>query len=207
MNIVTFAPPVSVKPRLYMVSLYYGTMTKDAFLSNGVGILQVLSRNHKDLVPVLGKRTGYDPHYDKGLECEKLGFPWMALEMVGNGNVNENVSDGGSTKSNTHRRLFGIGLYNDDGEKQKETNKALERIQVLPHCESYIMLKVINTMEGGDHELALCEVLAVGKWDEERGCVVDVNTDSDDEARATVAKAMDEKSVLYTGYLREEGII
>ena len=65
----------------------------------------------------------------------------------------------------------------------------------MPQCEAYIMLKVINTMEGGDHELVLCEVLVVGKWDEEWGCAVDVNIDSDDGSGATVVKAMDEKSV------------
>jgi len=59
---------------------------------------------------------------------------------------------------------------------------------------------MINTMEGGDHELALCQVLGVGQWDARLNCAVDVQDYVKIEPK-------DEQDVLYTGYLRQEGVI
>jgi flavin reductase (DIM6/NTAB) family NADH-FMN oxidoreductase RutF len=79
MNIVTFATPVSINPKLYMISLYHGTKTKDTFFQSKHGILQLLDKRQKDLVPLLGKRSGYDYEegqgYDKEKECDGAGFP------------------------------------------------------------------------------------------------------------------------------------
>ena len=77
MNIVTFATPVSVaQPKIWAVSLYYGTLTKDSFLASQRGVLQLLQPHQKHLVPVLGKRSGREPGFSKRDECSKLGFPW-----------------------------------------------------------------------------------------------------------------------------------
>jgi Flavin reductase like domain len=78
MNIVTFCSPVSVAaPKLWIVSLYYDTLTKDSFIASGRGILQLLRPCHKMLVPILGKRSGYEPQYSKRDECSALGFGWL----------------------------------------------------------------------------------------------------------------------------------
>ena len=77
MNIVTFATPVSVAPpKLWIVSLYTNTMTRQAFLDSNGGVLQLLSPAQKHLVPLLGKRSGYEDGYSKETECEKAGYRW-----------------------------------------------------------------------------------------------------------------------------------
>lgn len=81
MNIVTFATPVSVaQPKLWAISLYHNTLTKDSFLKNKVGVLQLLRPTHKRIVPILGKRSGYEKGFSKQAECSKLGFPWTCHE-------------------------------------------------------------------------------------------------------------------------------
>jgi hypothetical protein len=32
------------------------------------------------LVPILGKRSGYEENFSKRDECAKLGFPWVKCE-------------------------------------------------------------------------------------------------------------------------------
>jgi len=174
MNIVTFATPLSVSaPKLWIVSLYHDTMTKDCFCDQERwGVLQLLTPDQKLLVEVLGKHSGYDsPEYDKERECSLLGYDWTATELV-----------------------------LDD--------KSLS-IEVLPKCASYVCLRRTivrpdqkQQLDAGDHLAVLCEVAAVGRWDETRNCVV-WNFGGNDES----LPALDETTVLYTGRLRQEGII
>jgi hypothetical protein len=78
MNIVTFATPVSAaQPKLWAVSLYTGTMARDAFFSSKVGVLQLLTPSQKHLVPVLGKRSGYEKDFPKKEECRSIGYDWL----------------------------------------------------------------------------------------------------------------------------------
>jgi len=78
MNIVTFATPVSVaSPKLWIVSLYTNTLTRDSCLSSRVGVLQLLTPTMQDLVPILGKRSGYEEGYSKREECGKVGYEWV----------------------------------------------------------------------------------------------------------------------------------
>ena len=79
MNIVTFATPVSVAPpKLWVVSLYTNTMTRQSFLGSKVGVLQLLTPSMQDVVQVLGKRSGYEEGYSKRDECQKLGHGWIS---------------------------------------------------------------------------------------------------------------------------------
>jgi flavin reductase (DIM6/NTAB) family NADH-FMN oxidoreductase RutF len=83
MNVVTFATAVSVAiPKLWVVSLYYDTLTKDSFCEKGTGVLQLLRPSQKVLVPVLGKRSGYEQDFDKKEECSKLGFNWIRSSWI-----------------------------------------------------------------------------------------------------------------------------
>ena len=78
MNIVTFATPVSVAPpKLWIVSLYRNTKTRQAFLEYGEGVLQLLTPSHKHLVPLLGKRSGYEEGYSKREACQEIGLDWV----------------------------------------------------------------------------------------------------------------------------------
>lgn len=82
MNIVTFVSPVSVSaPKLWMISFFHNTMTKDAFLASKYGILQLLRPQQKVLIDPLGKHSGYDDDdddddgkYSKQEQCSKLGY-------------------------------------------------------------------------------------------------------------------------------------
>lgn len=172
MNIVTFATPVSVAPpKLWVVSLYTNTLTRRAFLDSGVGVLQLLSPDQSSLVPILGKRSGYEDGFSKREECEKLGFGW--------------VSGGGKGNSSF--------LTESDG-------RSPASFDLLPCCALYVKLRLRETMEAGDHDAALCEVLGIGVWAEETGCVVAV-----EEGMASSPK--DPETALYTAQLRMEGII
>eukprot|EP00979_Chaetoceros_neogracilis_P008866 scaffold1987_cov236-Chaetoceros_neogracile.AAC.6 len=167
MNIVTFATPVSVNPRLYMISLYHGTMTRDAFLSNKYAILQLLDKKQKDLVPILGKRSGYDykQGYDKQIECSERGFPWIKLDV-------------GKTQWNA-----------DLGEDAK---KAFQEMKLLPDCQSYIQLELMDTMEAD----------AAADDDSD-----DANNDGGTVTSMPAKGDKNKDSVLYTGYLRKIQIL
>ena len=190
MNIVTFATLVSVQPKLYMISLYHGTKTRDSFFKNQHGILQLLDKRQKNLVPLLGKRSGYEEGYQKHAACRDGGYSW------------------GTVRVPVHSsHLFATeDLDNDDANGKDATCDRIRHfdgIRVLPKCQSYIAVKLIQTMEAGDHEMALCEVVGVGEWDDSRECVVNVSVGEDGSGTA----AKDETHVLYTGYLRKEGIL
>lgn len=150
MNIVTFCCAVSVaSPKLWIVSLYYDTLTKDSFLAAApdkddanIAVLQLLRPAHKALVPVLGKQSGYDPAYSKQEECAQRGFPWVANAVVV-----------------------------DDKQQPART------LHVLPDCATYICLTLVDTMPAGDHLVALCKVVQTGRWDAARNSLVLVDED------------------------------
>jgi flavin reductase (DIM6/NTAB) family NADH-FMN oxidoreductase RutF len=183
MNIVTFATAVSVTaPKLWAVSLYHNTLTKDSFLASGSGVLQLLSSsssslsssstnnsNQKYLVLVLGKRSGYDgtastgTYLSKKEESAKLGFGWIR------------PSPGDFT--------------------------CPADLELLPECCTYISLRLQQIVPAGDHVVALCEVVDTGVWNPDTKTVVSC---------ANVVNApqvFGPSSALYTGQLREEGII
>jgi len=173
---IIILPPDMILADLMKISFYHGTMTKDAFFSKKYGILQLLDKDQKDLVRILGKRSGYEAGYDKQRESERVGYAWTEINTI------------------AANSLFANGLDDD------EARNTFDGMKVLPRCQSYLKLKMINTMEGGDHELALCQVLGVGQWDARLNCAVDVQDYVKIEPK-------DEQDVLYTGYLRQEGVI
>jgi flavin reductase (DIM6/NTAB) family NADH-FMN oxidoreductase RutF len=194
MNIVTFCSAVSVAPpKLWIVSLYHNTLTKDSFLASGHGVLQLLRPMHKTLVPVLGKRTGYETGYSKQHECQALNFGWVPL-----------LDDQDGSAS----------LGDDDNENESR----IGTLEVLPACALYVHLRVRSTIPAGDHVVALCEATGTSHWDDltQRCTLVrDTNNENgkvfgDMTAAVTVAAAagsLDPSTVLYTGQLREEGIL
>jgi flavin reductase (DIM6/NTAB) family NADH-FMN oxidoreductase RutF len=175
MNIVTFTTAVSVAPpKLWMVSLYLDTLTKDAFLSAGYGVLQLLRPSHKMLVPILGQRSGYDLNHSKREECHLQGFDWVELSPI---------------------------LPPSSDERDSGTlSKDLLTMQVLPDCASYVHLQVQSTVPAGDHVVALCQVAASSQWDSATRCVRPSLLDEP-------ISPLDSQSVLYTGQLRQEGIL
>ena len=73
MNITTYCCPVTIKPtRRMAVALYTHTATARNMLATGKGVLQVLRKQHAELVPLLGKSSAHD--VDKLAALEEAGF-------------------------------------------------------------------------------------------------------------------------------------
>jgi flavin reductase (DIM6/NTAB) family NADH-FMN oxidoreductase RutF len=75
MNILTYATPAGVSPRLWAVSLYRPTRTHANWLKRQSGVLQLLCSPHSDLVYLLGGQSGTDT--DKAAACAAAGFEWQ----------------------------------------------------------------------------------------------------------------------------------
>ena len=77
------------------------------------------------------------------------------------------------------------------------------QFDVLPGCASYLQVKLKRVTDGGDHDVAICEVVGTGTWDSSRQTVLWKSSDNDTQSTSS----LDPSSALYTGQLREEGII
>jgi flavin reductase (DIM6/NTAB) family NADH-FMN oxidoreductase RutF len=180
MNIVTFATSVSVAPpKLWIVSLYHGTLTKDSFCHAGCGVMQLLTPSHKGLVDALGKHSGYD------------------TAAPASGSVSSDV-----TPYNKQEECATRGFSPVDCRGWTRRGNLVGPADLLPGCASYVFLKHLGKqMDAGDHVAILCKVVATGRWDDDRQTVVDVDMD------LPLSPAMDHTSVLYTGQLRDEGLL
>ena len=81
--------------------------------------------------------------------------------------------------------------------------KAFEDIDLLPGCSSYIFLWLCDekVMDAGDHDVAICQVVGTGSWDDAKKKVIISGIDGSSES------PRDETTALYTGYLRKVGIL
>ena len=227
MNIMTFCTPVSVSsPKLWALSFYHGTLTKDSFLgcrsdsnenindndndndndtigevrkiiSDGcgncsTGVLQLLTFDHRYLVPILGKKSGRD--VDKSIACREEGFPWWRIPLSSSGDGDGDAdADGGDCSSSMDIDF-----------------------ELLPGCDLYIQVKCrssTSSIDAGDHVVAICEVTRTGVWqqqeDEDRhgGSVRWLDEVDDSTAVSLPLRGFDETNALYSGQLREEGIL
>jgi len=77
-------------------------------------------------------------------------------------------------------------------------------LSVLPNCALYMEMKQWkpdSVVEAGDHQVFLCRVLRTGTWNHSESCI-----DWQKETDAPLPP-MDEQQVLYTGLLRQKGIL
>jgi flavin reductase (DIM6/NTAB) family NADH-FMN oxidoreductase RutF len=81
MNICTYVSAVSMKPKQYMVAVYYQTQSHQNILQSKTAVLQLLGKQHISLVNVLGKKSGR--HCDKEIYLRKKN----ALEVWNDKNV------------------------------------------------------------------------------------------------------------------------
>ena len=79
---MTYCMPVSIEPpKLWALSLYKGTLTKDWLLSSETNdntktaILQLMTQDQHCLVKILGKQSGND--INKADICSKHGWEWV----------------------------------------------------------------------------------------------------------------------------------
>lgn len=150
--------------------MYYDTLTKDSFCAKKEGVLQLLTPSQKDLVPILGKRSGYDKEYSKQAACREAGMAWVERHE--------------------------LTLTSDDDNSQQ----APQTLALLPHCASYLHVKLQSTADAGDHLVTICELIGTGVWNDNKQTIFRRSPD------APVAP-MDHSNVLYTGLLRRDGII
>ena len=163
--------------------------------------MQLLRPEQKHLVPVLGKRSGYDEGYSKRNACRELGFDWVPGGIRSHSVVHDDDDGDDDTKDASRDGVAGVDHWDVD---------------LLPGCAWYIQLQYLSKLDAGDHEVALCQVTSTGVWNGE--CVVAC----DDALAATSVAAtavgatttttttmtrLDPSNVLYTGLLRAEGII
>ena len=76
--------------------------------------------------------------------------------------------------------------------------------EVLPNCASYLQIKLKRVTDGGDHDVAICEVTGTGFWDNDKQTVLWLDENSNNDGQLV---ALDSSSALYSGQLRQEGII
>ncbi|KAL7569458.1 hypothetical protein ACA910_009641 [Epithemia clementina (nom. ined.)] len=229
MNIVTFCTAVSVAPpKKFIASLYHGTRTKDFFCHNQQGVLQLLRPQHASLVPILGKRSGYDLTFSKSQSCAKQGFAWID---VSRSTIlpPSSTSSSSSQQRSEHQDLlstpssspssFGESFWRSDD----VTSSALPyaEFHLLPECATYLHLKISSSsncdgnndmLQAGDHVVVLCDLMAVGQWNATTRQVdlVQVATTTTTTTTTTSSSSSprwDTSNVLYTGFLREARII
>lgn len=131
--------------------------------TKGVGILQLLSPKQSNLVPVLGKTSGWDGGASmKKEECAKLGHEWVTT-------------------------FGGVGESS---------------FEVLPNCASYLNIQLKRVTDGRDHDVCIVEVVNTGVWDDVNKTVLWL-----EEGDVNEQPALDASNTLYSGQLRNEGII
>lgn len=92
--------------------------------------------------------------------------------------------------------------------KQEECRKVgilwnrMDEMHVLPECATYLEVKTQSTIEAGDHVVVICQVTRTGRWSN-TNCQVEWLT-IDHEGPP---EPLDAPRVLYTGWLRKEGIL
>jgi len=77
MNICTYVTAVSMKPKLYTVSIYKGTKTLSNILNSDIAILQLLSLKQINLVKILGKKSGHTFNKSDYLIKKNLLSTWQ----------------------------------------------------------------------------------------------------------------------------------
>jgi flavin reductase (DIM6/NTAB) family NADH-FMN oxidoreductase RutF len=190
MNIMTYCMPVSIQPKLWALSIYKTTLTKQCLLleedessssspttKTKMCILQLLTKQHASLVPILGKRSGRD--VDKSTGCAHLGYPWHPPIQV----------DETETKT-----------------KNETSTTSTPLPDVLPECALYILLETSTLTDAGDHTLVMCKVKRVGRWSADHDKVEWLD-DDDTSTMQPLEDSEDRGNVLYTSYLRRYGYL
>jgi len=243
---MTFCTPVSISsPKLWALSFYHGTLTKDSFLANkndsvcnnnnnneqkkqndnsggdnsdddsSTGILQLLTFDHRHLVPILGKKSGRD--IDKSVACSEEGFPWWKTSNTNTAaTATTSIEEPAAVDANENEK------EEDDCCRKRSANHGNNSdFEVLPGCALYLQVECCRSskslIDAGDHVVAICKVTRTGVWQPEHdndggddrigGKIQWLDEVHDDSAISLPLGAMDESNALYSGRLRQEGII
>ena len=76
MNICTYVSPISMKPKQYIVAIYYNTKTLSNISTSDAAVLQLLHQDHIHLVHPLGKKSGLKMDKAAWLDQHSLLMKW-----------------------------------------------------------------------------------------------------------------------------------
>ncbi|HRE41416.1 MAG TPA: flavin reductase [Ignavibacteria bacterium] len=82
MNICTYVSAVSMKPKLYMISVYENTRTLMNLEKSNECVLQLLNENQFGLVRKLGQTSGLKNDKDEYLRKKNLIEEWNGLKVL-----------------------------------------------------------------------------------------------------------------------------
>lgn len=88
--------------------------------------------------------------------------------------------------------------------KEASMTASSRPIQVLPHCATYLEMTIHNPqskIDAGDHLVVICQVTQIGKWN------ADTNALEWTSVEDGPPEPLDAPQVLYTGWLRDQGIL
>jgi len=150
MNIVTFASPVSLAPRVFALGLYRDTLSWANFLDTRTGVLQILRTKHLPLVALLGRSSG--AHVDKiaaikvRVDGNAAGMQCCALALCRRW-VQARVLCAGAAADSRHTQDAGFGIAQFFGQN------------VLADCFGLVELELMGRPTTvGDHDVAICSV-------------------------------------------------
>ncbi|KAL7495389.1 hypothetical protein ACHAWT_003889 [Skeletonema menzelii] len=229
MSILTFVTPVSVSsPKLWAVSLYKTSLTRCSFLG-----VPNRGEEYNDIPSTASSVTTTSGSSYSVRRRDSMGeaglLPGGVDGAVGWRVTGEYRRPGskplGSTKGTGILQLLSpkqsklvpiLGKMPgwDGGAvmKKKECTKLghewvvvegsgdEERFEVLPQCASYMQIKLKRVTDGGDHDVCIVQVIKTGVWDDINKTVLWLEG-SDQQP------ALDASTALYSGQLRDEGII
>ncbi|KAL9182241.1 hypothetical protein ACHAXT_012893 [Thalassiosira profunda] len=227
MSILTFVTPVSVSsPKLWAVSLYKTSLTRCAFLGvprsgeeyNDIASISSSVNTAPGFTNNVRRRGSMGEAGVLASSDEAVG--WRAKRRAGESLTGNMTSGGGvgilQLMAPDQAKLVSV-LGKKTGWDVGGVDKREECAQlgndwvrsngatgmpfdVLPNCASYLEVKLKRVVDGGDHDVAICEVTGTGVWAEKS-----VHWLSEDDAGEQ--SSLDQSSALYTGQLRDEGII
>lgn len=82
MNICTYVTPISLKPKLYCIGIYYNTQTLENLKQSDFAVLQFLNNTQASLVNALGKKSGKTYNKENYLRKKDQLTTWQGFDIL-----------------------------------------------------------------------------------------------------------------------------
>ncbi len=132
MNIVTYATPITMSPKMYVIAIYRETQTHKNIFGNKKQkyfLLQALCEAQMSLIRVLGKKSGIK--YDKVKFLEKQSLD-----------------------------IFKVNIEKDDYKKEGDKNIKIKstELKYLKESAFVLLCKIEKYIEVDDHDLVIVKI-------------------------------------------------
>jgi len=159
MNLVTYAYPVSIKPKIkWAISLYKGTLTHKNFKNNHLGVLQRLTTSHINAFDILGKRSGYT--IDKIKELTDIGYELASIDLK---QLNDMVITASDIYDHHHSDHDIPVIPMDTSISLSPQHEAMKIFADTPYVV-YLKHGDQDPIDVGDHELFICDQIATFRY-------------------------------------------